>query len=171
MFCILFDITFMPLNQLLLLLLLLLLYLCERCLIQGLIRVRRHQQWDFIAEDEFFASSPIRCIEFDDLGRAWIGDNYGRVKVLRFDEHEAELQEVTTLKDQQITPSIKSSLSVVTSPSRWGASLLGGMFRCDSSGTAGSATQPIITAASAQPRMSPPNCQVEVSGFSPYKPE
>lgn len=56
-----------------------------------MVRVRRNQQWDYIAEDAFFASSSIRCISFDDAGCAWIGDESGRVRVLRFDEEEAKL--------------------------------------------------------------------------------
>ena len=48
--------------------------------LQGLVRVRRNQQWDYIAEDAFF-SSAIRCVAFDDSGYAWIGDDAGRVKV------------------------------------------------------------------------------------------
>ncbi|GAX75257.1 hypothetical protein CEUSTIGMA_g2702.t1 [Chlamydomonas eustigma] len=134
--------------------------------VKGLIRVRRSQQWDFIAEDEFFASCPIRCIDFDDLGRAWIGDDCGQVKVLRFDaEHNAELQEVATLKDQQdLTPSssnISSKVGSVTSPSKWGASLLGGVFgRGSSSAAVGSGTQQVFTKTSTQPRISPSCCQL-----------
>ena len=43
--------------------------------------MRRNQQWDYIAEDAFFASSAIRCVSFDDAGYAWVGDDAGRVKV------------------------------------------------------------------------------------------
>ncbi len=48
---------------------------------KGVVRVRRNQQWDYIAEDAPFASSAVRCMEFDGEGRAWVGDDAGRVKV------------------------------------------------------------------------------------------
>ena len=69
--------------------------------IQGLVRVRRNQQWDYIAEDAFFASSAIRCISFDDSGYAWIGDEAGRVEAnpkVTVKTREARLEERTRNK-------------------------------------------------------------------------
>jgi len=65
--------------------------------VQGLVRVRRSQQWDYIAEETFFASSAIRCSSFDENGYAWIGDDSGRVKVLRFGGEDAKLGAIQLL--------------------------------------------------------------------------
>ncbi len=53
--------------------------------IKGLVRVRRNEQWEYMAEDASFASSAVRCMDFDESGFAWVGDDSGRVKVRLFE--------------------------------------------------------------------------------------
>lgn len=70
--------------------------------IKGLVRVRQKQQWDHVAEDKAF-TMPVRCIAFDEHLHAWIGDDSGKVKVMRCDdsgkiENVSTLQRSTTLK-------------------------------------------------------------------------
>ncbi|GAX75255.1 hypothetical protein CEUSTIGMA_g2700.t1 [Chlamydomonas eustigma] len=65
--------------------------------VKGLLRVRRNQQWDYIQEDSLFQSSAIRCIVFDNFDFAWVGDDSGRVRVLRFDADEAKLHLVSAV--------------------------------------------------------------------------
>ncbi|KAJ9508201.1 hypothetical protein QJQ45_021539 [Haematococcus lacustris] len=47
---------------------------------QGLLRVRQQGYWEYLAEDKAF-TSPVRCIAFDGLAQAWVGDEAGRMKV------------------------------------------------------------------------------------------
>ena len=53
--------------------------------IKGLLRVRRKQQWDFIAEEQLFEYA-VKTIAFDDQQRAWVGDEFGVIKVIKFNE-------------------------------------------------------------------------------------
>jgi hypothetical protein len=53
--------------------------------IKGGLRVRRNQQWDFIAEEQLFDQA-IKVIAFDDQQRAWVGDESGELKVVKFSE-------------------------------------------------------------------------------------
>lgn len=58
---------------------------------KGIVRVRRKQAWDTIMEEKFF-SSAIRCISFDEAGRAWVGDEAGRLQVISLAEGVSNLE-------------------------------------------------------------------------------
>ncbi|KAG2500702.1 hypothetical protein HYH03_001467 [Edaphochlamys debaryana] len=64
---------------------------------KGLVRVRTRQQWEYTVEDKAFTGA-VKAIAFDEWGRAWVGDETGRIKVLGYDPRAGRLESVATLQ-------------------------------------------------------------------------
>eukprot|EP00798_Chlamydomonas_sp_ICE-L_P018693 gene18693-25214_t len=64
--------------------------------VKGLVRVKKKQHWELVIEDQG-PPTPVRVITFDDKNQAWIGDDFGGVRVLKYDQDNSKLVVVTSL--------------------------------------------------------------------------
>lgn len=78
--------------------------------VKGLISVRPKLQWENVLEERAFGAQ-VRSIAFDAVGRAWIGDAAGRVKVFAYEQAPGRLSTVAKLqRSPKLVAKMKTSM-------------------------------------------------------------
>ncbi len=78
--------------------------------VKGLISVRPKLQWETVLEERAFGAQ-VRSIAFDAVGRAWIGDAAGRVKVFAYEQAPGRLSTVAKLqRSAKLVAKMKTSI-------------------------------------------------------------
>ncbi len=62
---------------------------------KGLVRVRKKANWEAMVEHKYF-NEQVRCIEFDAGEHAWLADDMGNIKVVRYDMAQHQLHQART---------------------------------------------------------------------------